>query len=122
MKITKVNKNGVEVAIVESKDVILQDLQSALDLMATVSYEVGCNKFIINKEAVVEDFFKLSTGIAGEILQKFINYQVKFAIYGDFSSYTSVALKAFIYESNKGKDIYFVSTLDEGIDKLSKAK
>lgn len=122
MKITKVNNNGIEVAVVESKDIILQDVQSALDLMATISYEVGCNRFIINKEAVVEDFFKLSTGIAGDILQKFSNYQMKFAIYGDFSIYTSKALKDFIYESNKGNSIYFISTQEEGIDKLSNAK
>lgn len=122
MKITKINNNGVEVAIVESNDIILRDVQSALDLMATVSYEVGCNRFIINKEAIIEDFFKLSTCIAGEILQKFSNYRVKLAIWGDFSVYTSKALKDFIYESNKGNNIYFISTQEEGIDRLSNAK
>ena len=122
MKITKINNNGVEVAIVESNDIILRDVQSALDLMATVSYEVGCNRFIINKEAIIEDFFKLSTGIAGGILQKFSNYRVKLAICGDFSVYTSKALKDFIYESNKGNNIYFISTQEEGIDRLSNAK
>ncbi|MCR2013837.1 DUF4180 domain-containing protein, partial [Bacillus cereus] len=50
MKITKINNNGIEIAIVESKDLVLTDVQSALDLMATISYETGCDRFAINKE------------------------------------------------------------------------
>ena len=45
-----------------------------------------------------------------QILQKFITYGVRFAIYGDFSNYTSKPLKDFMYESNRGKDIYFQPT------------
>jgi hypothetical protein len=63
---------------------------------------------IINKSSICEDFFDLSTKIAGEILQKFINYRKKIAIIGDFSIYTSKSLKDFIYECNKGKDIFFL--------------
>ena len=74
----------------------------------------------MNKEAIIEDFFVLSKGLAGEILQKFINYQVKFAIYGDYSKYTSKPLKDFIYESNNGKDIFFVENEEEAMDKLNR--
>lgn len=122
MKITKINNKGVEIAIIESQDVILTDTQSALDLIATIAYETGCYRFVINKEAVIEDFFKLSTGIAGDILQRFTIYQIKIAICGDFSIYTSKSLKDFIYESNKGNSIYFTSTKEEAIDKLLKTK
>ena len=72
------------------------------------------------KDALTPDFFVLSTRIAGEILQKFINYQFKFAIVGDFSGYTSKPLKDFIYESNKGRDIFFVSSEEDAIEKLSR--
>lgn len=68
---------------------------------------------------IVNDFFVLSTCLAGEILQKFINYGIRFAIYGDFSKYTSRPLKDFIYESNNGKDIYFQPNALLAIDKLS---
>ena len=84
-----------------------------------IKYETNFNKIALNKEAVIEDFFILSTGIAGEILQKFINYQIRFAIYGDYSKYTSKPLKAFIYESNNGKDIFFVKNEEEAIKILS---
>ena len=55
-------------------------------------------------------------------MQKFINYGVRFAIYGDFSKYTSKPLKDFIYESNKGKDIFFIDNEEQAINKLKNSK
>lgn len=86
----------------------------------SVKYNAETNKIIIDKKIIAEEFFILSTGLAGEILQKFINYYVKAAIYGDYSKYTSKPLKDFIYESNNGKDVFFVSSIDEAVQKLSK--
>jgi hypothetical protein len=74
---------------------------------------------VLPKAAVCEDFFKLSTGIAGEILQKFVNYNAKVAIVGDYSGYTSKPLHDFIYESNKGTAVFFIGTQDEALEKLS---
>ncbi len=51
-------------------------------------------------------------------MQKFINYDVKAAIYGDYSRYTNKPLKDFIYESNQGKDVFFVPTKEEAFSKL----
>ena len=107
-----------DIAIVNSEEIVIKDVQSAIDFMMTVKYETNCEKIALNKEAIVEDFFILSKGIAGEILQKFINYRIKFAIYGDFSKYTSKPLKDFIYESNHGKDIFFVENEEQAIEKL----
>ncbi len=114
------NKIINDIVVVKSEDVIIRDVQSAIDFIMTIKYETNCNKIALNKEAVVEDFFILSKGLAGEILQKFINYQTKFAIYGDYSKYTSKPLKDFIYESNNGKDVFLVENESEAIDKLSK--
>lgn len=111
-------KNIDDIAVVHSNELVITDLQSALDFIATVGFETGCNHIAINKSAVTEEFFDLKTRIAGDILQKFINYNIKFAIYGDFSRYTSKALRDFIYESNNGNDIYFVATEEEAIKKL----
>ena len=110
-----------DIAIVNSNEIILKDTQTAIDFIMSVKYETNCSKIAIHKEAIIEDFFILSKGIAGEILQKFINYQIKFAIIGDYSKYTSKPLKDFIYESNKGKDIFFVSNEDEAIKMLNKS-
>lgn len=122
MNIEHLKKDGVDIAVISSDEKVIVDVQSALDLAMTVKYETGAAKIIIDKAAVCEDFFILSTGIAGEILQKFINYHVKFAIYGDYSNYTSKPLKDFIYESNNGNDFFFVSTKEEAIQKLINAQ
>ena len=114
---TKVIK---DIALVNSNELIIKDVQTAIDFIMNIKYETNCNKIALNKSAIVEDFFILSKGLAGEILQKFINYQTKFAIYGDYSKYTSKPLKDFIYESNNGKDIFLVENEDQAIKMLSK--
>ena len=109
-----------DVVIVNSDEIVIKDVQSAIDFIMSIKYETNCNKIAINKEAIIENFFILSSGIAGEILEKFITYKTKFAIYGDYSKYTSKPLKDFIYESNNGKDIFFVATEDEAVKMLNK--
>ena len=119
MEIGVIKENNIEIAIVNSDEILITDVQSALDFFATVDYETGCCRMIINKSLVCEEFFDLSTKIAGEILQKFINYQKKIAIIGDFSIYKSKSLQDFIYECNKGKDIFFLPNEKQAIEKLS---
>ncbi len=96
-------------------------MQSALDLIMTVKYETGTNNIAISKKLITDKFFILSSGLAGEILQKFITYQFRIAIYDDYSTYTSKPLKDFIYESNNGRDIFFTDTLEKAVEKLTKS-
>lgn len=107
-----------QIVHITSEEVMIWDTESALDFIMTVQYETNCNCFIIGKEAFCEDFFSLKTGIAGEILQKFINYHIRIAIVGDYSQYNSKALHDFIYECNKGKDIFFVTDVELGIERI----
>lgn len=118
MKIEKVERNGVVCAVVQSGEVAITDPQSALDILMTAKYEVGTKNIVIDKVLIAEDFFVLSSGLAGEVLQKYVNYGGRIAIYGDFSRYTSKPLKDFIYESNQGHDVFFVPTLEEAISML----
>ena len=110
---------GVNILVIHSNESIITDSQSALDLLATVHYDHECSRIAINKEAITEDFFQLSTGVAGEILQKVVNYRKKLAIIGDFSVYSSQPLHDFIYECNSGRDIFFVKTEADAVNRLS---
>ncbi len=118
MLINKISENGIDIAVLSSDDLLITDVQSALDLIATVNYEVDCNRIILDKSLICEEFFDLKTRLAGEILQKFINYQFKIAIVGDFSVYTSKSLADFIYECNQGKDIFFFADEKQAIEKF----
>ncbi|MXQ53270.1 DUF4180 domain-containing protein [Shimazuella alba] len=122
MSITKIETSIGNIAIVKDSQIIIQDVQSALDLMATVQYEADSNRIIVHKSLFSEQFFDLKTRLAGEVLQKFINYYMKVAIIGDFSVYSSQSLKDFIYECNKGNDIFFLPTEEEAIERLSRRK
>ncbi len=61
------------------------------------------------------DFLKLSTGVAGEVFQKFVNYGLGCAIVGDITRAleNSGALRDFVRETNKGKSIWFVADFAE---------
>ena len=122
MKIEHINDNGIDIAVISSDEKVIVDAQSALDLAMTVKYETGAANIVLDKRLVCEDFFILSTGVAGEILQKFVNYHVRAAIYGDYSRYTSKPLRDFIRESNRGRDFFFVATREEAIQKLTQSQ
>lgn len=119
MRINVISENAADVANVIAEEKIITDAQSAIDLMMTVKYKTGIKNIAISKNLITDKFFILSNGIAGEILQKFINYGFKIAIYGDYSKYTSKPLKDFIYESNNGKDVFFTDNLENAIKKLT---
>ena len=112
-------QNGIPIAVVSGDEKIITDTASALDLLMTVKYETGACRIAIDKNVIADDFFILSTGMAGEILQKFINYHIKAAIWGDYSQYTSKPLRDFIYESNHGKDFFFVASKAQAVEKLA---
>ncbi len=120
MELKRIENNNIICAVVKSNEIVITDTQSALDLLMNAKYDIGTKNIVINKKLIIEEFFILSRGLAGEILQKYINYGGRIAIYGDYSHYTSKPLKDFIYESNKGKDIFFVSTEEEAIEMLTR--
>ena len=106
MELSYIRQSGCTVAELTGPEPVLTGAQSALELAMAA------------RSAVAEDFFILSTGLAGEILQKFVNYQVKMAVYGDFSRYTSKPLRDFIHESNQGEHFWFVPTREEALRRL----
>ena len=120
MQLTKIEKNGTTCAVVNSNEIVITDAQSALDVLMSAKYDIGTENIVVDKKLITEDFFILSKGLAGEILQKYVNYGGRIAIYGDYSHYTSKPLKDFIYESNKGKDVFFVVTQDEAVEMLTR--
>jgi hypothetical protein len=110
---------GVTIAEIISDSILIKETQDALDLMAESNYRGSC-KIILHEKNIISDFFDLKTGLAGEILQKFSNYNVQLAIVGDYSKYSSKSLKDFIFESNKYRRINFVKSVEEAKIILSK--
>jgi len=90
-----------------------------LDLLGNLYYQ-DFDKIIIHEKNITPDFFDLKNKLAGDILQKFSQYRMPLAIVGDFSKFESKSLNDFIYESNNGKQVNFVSSISEALNSLSK--
>ena len=105
--------------VVQNYDIQLFDnAKIVLDYAVHVEQVHNCRDIAVYKEMFEESFFDLSSGVAGEIAQKLVNYGFRLAIIGDFSGYVSNSLKDFMYESNKGRHLYFVADEDEALKKL----
>lgn len=120
MDITVVNKNNIKVAIISGDEVIISNAQEALDLISIVGYDYECHKMIVHKKNIIEEFFELKNGIAGEVMQKYINYGMSLAIIGEFEQYHSNSLNSLILESNNGNRILFKSTEAEALEVFCK--
>jgi hypothetical protein len=110
--------NNIQIAEVSSDNLIIEKEEDGLDLLGNLYYQ-GFDRIIIYEKNITPAFFDLKNGMAGEILQKFSNYRVRLAIVGDFSAYTSKSITDFIYESNQGKQVNFLKSLEEAFRKLS---
>lgn len=118
MQLTPHSINNIKIGEITSDKIILKTTEDGLTLLGDLYYQ-GYDKIILHEKNITPKFFDLKTGIAGEILQKFAQYRIPLAIVGDFSKYTSNSLRDFIFESNKGKFISFVSTREEAIKILA---
>lgn len=102
---------GLKAAEVKSSDLLIEDLQGALDLLGNLYYQ-GFDMIILRRAHFCSDFFDLKSQLAGDILQKFSNYRMRLVILGDFGSESSRSLRDFVYESNQGRHIQFVENVD----------
>jgi len=108
------NSKAVEVV---SDEVLINAEQDALDLMANIGYLYDSRRIILYRKNLCDEFFVLSSGIAGSVMQKFSNYRVQAAIIGDFS-FASKSLKAFIIECNRTRQVIFTADLDAALKAL----
>lgn len=117
MELKILEEKNHKIAEINSDETVIKTPQDALDIMADASY-YEVRSLILREKNLVPEFFDLRTRLAGEILQKFSNYRFQMAIIGEFKKYKSESLKAFIRESNQGKQVFFVSDRDTAIAKI----
>ena len=66
MELSYIRQGGRAVAELTGPEPVLTDAQSALELAMTARYAAGANRLLVDKAAVAEDFFILSTGLGGD--------------------------------------------------------
>jgi hypothetical protein len=81
----------------------------------------GAELVVVPAERLGEDFFELSTGLAGAIAQKFVNYRMRLAVLGDIAARTEASkpLRDFVSETNRGRQLWFVTDTAELDERLA---
>ncbi len=99
------------------------DEQSAVDLIGTL-WGQDVEWIVLPARRLTEDFFRLRTRVAGAVVQKFQQYGFRVVVVGDISEHVAggTALRDFVHESNRGRQLWFVADeaeLDERLAALA---
>ncbi|MEU7057114.1 DUF4180 domain-containing protein [Streptomyces sp. NPDC046197] len=108
-----VNLHGVRVLRCAPGGPPLDGESAALDLIGDAMGR-DAELVAVPVERVCEEFFRLRSGVAGAIVQKFVNYRLRLVVMGDISRHveSSAALRDFVYESNGGHQLWFLADAD----------
>ncbi len=100
----------------------LRNENDALDVIGESGY-LGAAWVAIPVERFTDDFFRLRTRVAGDIVQKFANYGMGLAVIGDISRHAdaSSALRDFVRESNRGTLLWFLPDTDALRSRLARS-
>ena len=98
------------------------DEQSAVDLIGTL-WGQDVQWLVLPVARLTEDFFVLRTRVAGAVVQKLQQYGFRLVVVGDIAEYVraSSALRDFVHESNRGRQLWFVADEAELDARLSAA-
>ncbi len=99
----------------------LKSERDALDLAGEAIYQ-DAETIVVPVERLEDEFFQLKTRLAGEIIQKFVTYRRRLVIIGDISRQVaqSKALNDFVYEANRGTQVWFLANLQELAERLKR--
>jgi hypothetical protein len=114
MQIITHTKNDIKIAELVSDDILIQTPEDGAQLIADLYYQ-GFDLIIIHAYQLAPSFFELKTGLAGEVLQKCSNWRIRLTIIGNFGQLPGKSMHDFIFESNKGKLVNFLSSVAEVI-------
>lgn len=117
MKITEHQSDRVRIAEITADEVLINTAEDGLQLIVDLYYQ-DFGGFIMNEQQITPEFFDLKTGLAGEVLQKISNYRMRLVIVGDFLQYPGKSIRDFIYESNKGRQVNFLPSVAQALEKL----
>lgn len=94
--------------------------RDATDIMG-MAFTKKPDWILIPLTALAPAFLDLKSGLAGAVLQKFVNYDFHVAILGDTSreQAASKPLADFIRETNKGRQIWFCTSHEDFVSRLT---
>ncbi|HET6531803.1 MAG TPA: DUF4180 domain-containing protein [Actinoplanes sp.] len=106
-----IQRRGVPVLVCDPVGPPIAGAQDALDVIGAAFGRADV--VAVPATRFDEGFFQLRSGVAGEIMQKFVNYRMRLAVVGDIAAHVdaSSALRDLVTESNRGRHIWFIDDL-----------
>ncbi|WP_010500201.1 DUF4180 domain-containing protein [Paenibacillus elgii] len=109
MEYTKIEKNGKHYIKVVSG--LIKEENDGLSLVAACA-EHDTNKVMPPSNCLSEQFLRLSTRVAGQVMQKLVNYNIKAVAVIDTKKYRG-KFSDFIAEANRGKCFHAFEDLEQ---------
>ncbi|MFF7210564.1 DUF4180 domain-containing protein [Streptomyces sp. NPDC008238] len=105
-------RRGVPVLVCGEDGARISGVQDALDVIGSTYHRADVVAVPVAR--LDERFFALRSGLAGEVLQKFVNYGVRLVVVGDVSAHTAAgtAFRDLVRECNRGDRTWFVDDLE----------
>lgn len=105
----RIDRNGQAVLVFDTDGPAL----SGSDLVSEAMSE-DVPHLAVPASRLGDDFFRLRTGVAGEIAQKVVNYNLTLAVIGDIAHHVaaSAPLRDWIVECQRGGPISFHPTME----------
>lgn len=88
--------------------------QDALDLVAGC-WENQTRRLLIHAETLPPEFFQLKTGLAGQVLQKFVNYEIVAAMVVPESVLQEGRFAEMALEANRARQFHFAASEAEAV-------
>ncbi|GAA4940077.1 uncharacterized protein DUF4180 [Actinomycetospora succinea] len=112
--------SGVPVLVLDREGPTIGDEAGALDVIGQ-TYGTEVDVVAIPVERLDPAFAQLSSGVAGAIVQKFVNYRLRLVVVGALGE-TSGPVDDWVREANEGRELWFVADLAELEQRLSAAR
>jgi hypothetical protein len=112
---------GVRILQLNAEGLLIHNDRDAIDIISEIfSHQARFAAIPVSR--LSPDFFILRTRIAGEVIQKFTNYDIRVAILGDIADQiaASDALRDFVRESNRGAQVWFLADWAALVERLER--
>jgi len=88
-------------------------IRSFADISDAIGACLGADAVILTEGDLAPEFFDLRSGLAGEVMQKFVNYRLRVALVVPDADVYGERFSELVYEHRAHTMIRFVRTMDE---------
>jgi hypothetical protein len=116
-------RHGVRVLVLPETGPVIAGEADAMDVVGQAFGEEA-EIVAVPVARLTPEFVRLASGVAGAIVQKFVNYRLRLVVVGPLEQHgpPSGPVADWVREANRGRELWFVADLDELDARLSGAR